>query len=186
MRHDELVERRRLLEKEEIHARIDQMAAGIAKRCPDPEALVLVGIRTGGVPLAERLQRRLASRLDVHPPIGILDITLYRDDFFRGLEQPQVGPTNIGFPLGDRFVVLVDDVLFTGRTVRAAIDALMDFGRPRRVLLAVLVDRGGRELPIAADVVGQRVEASNDETVEVRLVETAEEDAVVVMGERAR
>ena len=184
MRHENLIELRRPLEQEAIRSKIDEMAKAIAGLCPDPAALVLIGIRTGGVPLAERLAGRLEKMLGKRPPLGRLDITLYRDDVFRGLEQPQVGPTDIGFQLGDKFVVLVDDVLYTGRTVRAAIDALMDFGRPRRILLAVLADRGDRELPIAADVVGERVEAGPDETVEVRLQETAGEDAVLVMGEK--
>lgn len=184
MLHDQLIERRRPLDGDAIEQRLDDMARSIAAMSPDPKRVVLVGVRTGGVPLAERLQKLLERELGVTPPIGSLDITLYRDDVFRGLEQPQVGPTEIGFPLGDRLVVLLDDVLYTGRTVRAAIDALMDFGRPRRILLATLVDRGGRELPIAADVVGEHVEAAPDETVEVRLKETAGEDAVLVMGEK--
>ncbi len=184
MQHENLIERRRLLDGEAIEERLERMAREIAALCSDPTSLVLVGIRTGGVPLAERLAGRLGQELGITPPLGLLDITLYRDDVFRGLEQPHVGPTEIGFRLGDKLVVLVDDVLYTGRTVRAAIDALMDFGRPRRILLAVLVDRGGRELPIAADVVGAKVEAAADETVEVRLVETAGEEAVLVMGEK--
>jgi pyrimidine operon attenuation protein / uracil phosphoribosyltransferase len=175
--------RRRLLDGKAIERRLDEMAEAIVSACPEPSALALVGVRTGGVPLAERLARRIEAATGVAPPLGRLDITLYRDDVFRGLEQPEVGPTEIDFRLGDRFVVLVDDVLYTGRTVRAAIDALMDFGRPRRILLAVLVDRGGRELPIAADVVGEGVEAGADETVEVRLGKSRDEDAVVVMGE---
>ncbi len=181
-----LIEKRRYLEGGRINAKLDEIAKSIIEQVSDPKDVVLVGIRTGGVPLAERLRKRLKKTTGVETPLGILDITLYRDDVFRGLEQPEVGPTKIDFVLGDRLVVLVDDVLYTGRTVRAAIDALMDFGRPRRILLAVLVDRGGRELPIAADIVGERVEARSDETVEVRLAENDGDDAVVVMGEKRK
>lgn len=172
---------RRALGPGDIGDALDEMAAALLEASGDAKDLVLVGVRTGGVPLAERLRARLEARTGVVPPLGILDITLYRDDVFQGLEQPQVGPTDIRFPLGDKRVVLVDDVLYTGRTVRAALDEIMDFGRPRRILLAVLVDRGGRELPIQADIVGRTLEVGDDETVEVRLTELHDEDAVLVL-----
>src|SRR5262249_16298227 len=137
--------------------------------------LVLVGIRTAGVPLAERLQRlveeigELAPR---RPELGAIDITLYRDDVFEGLPKPEVGSTELpGHTIGGRTVVLVDDVLYPGRTIRAALDALMDYGRPRAVQLAVLVDRGHRELPIQPDYVGVAVQTSRSQSVKVTLSE---------------
>ena len=132
--------------------------------------LAVVGIRRGGVHLAERLRREL-SAAGGEVPIGTLDIALYRDDLSERAPAPLVGPTVIDFSVTGKTIVLVDDVLYTGRTVRAALDELVDFGRPRRVLLAVLVDRGGRELPIAADIVGARLEVPEAEQVEVRLTE---------------
>ena len=144
-------------------------------------ALAIVGIRRGGVHLAGRLRSRLKVLLGHEPPQGTLDIALYRDDLASRGSAPVVGPTDIRFPIQGRTIVLVDDVLYTGRTIRAALDELVDFGRPRQVWLAVLVDRGGRELPIAADFVGERVEAGEGEDVQVRLREAgAAADAVIV------
>jgi pyrimidine operon attenuation protein / uracil phosphoribosyltransferase len=143
--------------------------------------LAVVGIRRGGVHLAERLRRQIAAILGAEPPLGTLDIALYRDDLSELAVAPVVGPTEIPFPVTGRTIVLVDDVLYTGRTVRAALDELTDFGRPRRVLLVVLVDRGGRELPIAPDVVGIALSVPEGEQVEVRLREGgASQDEVVV------
>jgi len=143
--------------------------------------LALVGIRTGGLHLAERLVGLIESIEGARPPLGAVDITLYRDDVFRGLPRPEIGPTELPFQLDGVTVVLVDDVLYTGRTVRAALDALMDFGRPRAVQLAVLVDRGLRELPIQADYVGLATETAPDESVKVYLREAgAAEDRVAV------
>jgi pyrimidine operon attenuation protein/uracil phosphoribosyltransferase len=158
-----------------------RLAREIADRAADDlDGLAVVGIRRGGVHLAERLRRDIPGRGPV-PPLGTLDIALYRDDLAERGSAPVVGPTDIRFPIQGRTIVLVDDVLYTGRTVRAALDELVDFGRPRRVWLAVLVDRGGRELPIAPDFVGQTVQVAADEDVEVRLREGgAPEDGVVV------
>jgi len=143
--------------------------------------LAIVGIRRGGVHLAERLRRELASVTGQKPLVGTLDIALYRDDLSERASAPVVGPTDIRFPVTGKTVVLVDDVIYTGRTVRAALDELVDFGRPRRVLLAVLVDRGGRELPIAPDLVGAKLEVPEREQVEVQLVEGgAAEDQVII------
>ncbi|GEJ57305.1 bifunctional protein PyrR [Anaeromyxobacter diazotrophicus] len=143
--------------------------------------LAVVGIRRGGVHLAKRLRKHVAAVTGAEPPMGTLDIALYRDDLSELAVAPVVGPTDIRFPVTGKTIVLVDDVLYTGRTVRAALDELTDFGRPRRVLLAVLVDRGGRELPIAADVVGVQLEVPDREQVEVRLVEGgAQQDEVLV------
>jgi pyrimidine operon attenuation protein/uracil phosphoribosyltransferase len=148
-------------------------------------ALAIVGIRRGGVHLAQRLRAELTAALGTEPPAGTLDIALYRDDLAEKGAAPVIGPTDIRFPVQGKTVVLVDDVLYTGRTVRAALDELVDFGRPRRVWLAVLVDRGGRELPIAADFAGAKVDVPDDQDVQVRLRESgAAEDAVVVKPRR--
>ena len=144
-----------------------------------------VGIRTGGAYLADRLMRVLAEAGEEPPTLGAVDITLYRDDVFRGLPKPEVGATELPESIEGRTVVLVDDVLYTGRTVRAAMDVLADYGRPRAVELAVLVDRGRRELPIQPDYVGIRVQTSADESVRVMLSEKGEADRVV-LRERGR
>ncbi len=173
----------------DVERAVRRLAREIADRARSARAereLAIVGIRRGGVHLAERLRRELAGLLAVEPPAGTLDIALYRDDLAERGAAPVIGPTDIRFPIQGKTVVLVDDVLYTGRTVRAALDEIVDFGRPRRVWLAVLVDRGGRELPIAADFVGGRVEAADDQDVQVRLREGgAAEDAVVVKPRRA-
>ena len=167
---------------EAIERAVERMARDVVERARSAGGeLAVVGIRTGGVHLARRLQRAIGAATGRDPPLGTLDIALYRDDLSERGEAPVVGPTDIRFPVTGRTILLVDDVLYTGRTVRAALDELVDFGRPRRVLLAVLVDRGGRELPIAADVVGARIEVAPGDQVEVRLVESgAPADAVVV------
>lgn len=138
----------------------------------------LIGIQRRGVILAHRLAQKLAAQGKGLWPVGSLDITFYRDDSAQSLLNPEVQDTDLPFDLEGRTVVLVDDVLFTGRTIRCALDEMMDFGRPRRVWLAVLVDRGGRELPIAADFVGVVVEAAPQERVEVRLNEIDREEGV--------
>ncbi len=173
----------------DIERAVRRLARDIAERAREAGAekdLAIVGIRRGGVHLANRLRRELAATLGAEPPLGTLDIALYRDDLAEQGAAPVIGPTDIRFPVQGKTVVLVDDVLYTGRTVRAALDELVDFGRPRRVWLAVLVDRGGRELPIAADFAGARLEVADLDDVQVRLVEAgAPEDAVVVKPRRA-
>jgi pyrimidine operon attenuation protein/uracil phosphoribosyltransferase len=144
------------------------------------ENVALVGIKTRGETLAARIARKIASIEGAEPAVGALDITLYRDDLGLKVEQPVVRTTEIGFPLKGRIVVLVDDVLFTGRTIRAAMDALMDLGRPRIIRLAVLVDRGHRELPIRPDYVGKNLPTSRRETVAVMLSEHDGIDGVVI------
>jgi len=176
------------MDAKDISRAVARLAREIAERARAAGAgreLAIVGIRRGGVHLAERLRRELREALGAEPPAGTLDIALYRDDLAERGAVPVIGPTEIRFPIQGKTIVLVDDVLYTGRTVRAALDELVDFGRPRRVWLAVLVDRGGRELPIAADFVGARVEVPDDQDVQVRLVESgAGEDAVVVRPRR--
>jgi pyrimidine operon attenuation protein/uracil phosphoribosyltransferase len=163
---------------------VTRIAHEILERNKGPGELVLVGIAARGDDLARRLAEevRRIERADV--PVGVLDITFYRDDIGLRAEAPEVHQTLIDFDVTDRTVVLVDDVLFTGRTIRAAMDALVDFGRPRAIQLAVLVDRGHRELPIRADYVGKNIPTRPNEQVRVRLREMDGEDAVEVGEER--
>ncbi len=172
-----------IVDAEGLKRTITRLAHEIIERNRGTENVVLVGIRTRGVPLAERLNRKIEEIEGRALPLGILDITMYRDDVLRKLKQPRVRTTDIPFNIDGQTVVLVDDVLFTGRTVRAAMDELMDFGRPARVQLAVLVDRGHRELPIRADYVGKNVPTSSDETVRVKLKEVDGEDRVLLMSQ---
>ncbi len=164
----------------EVEQAIGRLCQGILGGQISKSDLCLVGVRHGGVPLARRLKENLERQLGPGIPLGTLDIGLYRDDVAR--VHPVVGPTEIAFSIQDKSVVLVDDVLFTGRTVRAALDELMDFGRPRRVYLAVLVDRGGRELPISADFTGLSLPVAASQRVEVHFQQTEGEDAVFVLG----
>jgi pyrimidine operon attenuation protein / uracil phosphoribosyltransferase len=152
-----------------VAAALGRVARKIAARHPDGAALALVGVRRGGIPLAARLHALLVDAGRAGVLVGTVDITLYRDDAATALPNPQIGRSEIPFEVEGRVVILVDDVLYTGRTARAAIDAVMDYGRPRAIELAVLVDRGHRELPIQADYVGLRVETSRRERVEVRV-----------------
>ncbi|MCG8422428.1 MAG: bifunctional pyr operon transcriptional regulator/uracil phosphoribosyltransferase PyrR [Proteobacteria bacterium] len=162
-----------------------RIANEIVERNGGASAIALVGIRTGGLYLAERLQRLIGEIEGELPPVGAIDISLYRDDVFEGLPKPVIGPTELPFEVAGMPIVLIDDVLYTGRTVRAALDALMDYGRPRAVQLAVLVDRGLRELPVRADYVGLVVETTPDESVKVLLVETGESDRIVLRSRDA-
>jgi pyrimidine operon attenuation protein/uracil phosphoribosyltransferase len=157
----------------------------ILERNGGTENLAFVGIRSRGVDLATRMVAKTREIEGAEVPLGIIDITLYRDDLSRSAEQPELKETDIRFPIDDRAVVLVDDVLYTGRTIRAALDALMDFGRPRSVQLAVLIDRGHRELPIRADYVGKNIPTSPTEKVEVLIEERDGRDAVVVVESTA-
>ena len=161
---------------------LSRLASEIAKRTRGLEGeLSLVGIRTRGVPLARRLAKRIEGETGRKPSIGALDITLYRDDLTTVGSQPIVRATELPFAMDDAWVVLVDDVLFTGRTVRAAITALIDFGRPRKIELLVMVDRGWRELPIQADYVGLTLETARTDSVQVLLDEEDGRDEVVLM-----
>ncbi|MGC4088850.1 MAG: bifunctional pyr operon transcriptional regulator/uracil phosphoribosyltransferase PyrR [Polyangiaceae bacterium] len=156
-----------LLDADSVERSLKRMAGEIAERTRGGERLMLVGVRRGGVPLARQLAAHLAEAEGVQVPIGTVDITFYRDDAATRLPNPRIGPSEIPGSLDGNHVVLVDDVLFTGRTVRAALDALLDYGRPRRVELLVLIERSGRELPIRADYVGSRVEVELDQRVDV-------------------
>ena len=169
---------------EGIERAVRRMAREIADRARERGGeLAIVGIRRGGVHLAERIRRELAAATGKEPPIGTLDIALYRDDLSGGAPAPVVGPTDIQFPVTGKTIVLVDDVLYTGRTARAAMDALLELGRPAAVRLAILVDRGHRELPIRADYVGKNVPTARGERVLVNLEETDGEDGVIVVGD---
>ncbi len=158
---------RTLLSTEDAARGLRRLAGEIVERHRGVEQLILVGIRRGGVPLAEWLARELEEQTGLRPPVGSVDITLYRDDAAEALPNPRIGPTKIPLELKGYRVVLCDDVLFTGRTIRAAIDALFDYGRPAKVELAVIIDREGRELPIQADYLVRKIEASFSERVDV-------------------
>ncbi|HSD48897.1 MAG TPA: bifunctional pyr operon transcriptional regulator/uracil phosphoribosyltransferase PyrR [Actinomycetota bacterium] len=172
----------RILEEAEIRRAVTRIAHEILERNHGAAGVVLVGIANRGDDLARRLAAEVERIEGVTPPVGVLDITFYRDDIGMRAEAPEVHETRIDFDITGRTVVLVDDVLFTGRTIRAAMDALVDFGRPTAIQLAVLVDRGHRELPIRADYVGKNVPTRTDEQVRVALKELDGEDAVVVEG----
>jgi pyrimidine operon attenuation protein/uracil phosphoribosyltransferase len=160
---------------------ITRLAHEIIERNRGTERLAFVGMQTRGVYLARRLAQKVEEIEGTALPVGVLDTTMYRDDFRTALKQPQVRVTEIPFDLYNMNVVLVDDVLYTGRSVRAALDALMDLGRPKRIQLAVLVDRGHRELPIKPDFVGRNVPTSINEEVRVRMTEIDSEDAVLLV-----
>jgi pyrimidine operon attenuation protein/uracil phosphoribosyltransferase len=172
---------RQVMDAVAIQRAVVRIAHEILERNQRPEHLALVGIRSRGVYLAERLRQRIQEiEGGAPPPFGVVDITLYRDDLDRGVDNPVVKGTDIPFPVEGRRILLVDDVLFTGRTVRAAMDALVDFGRPRSIQLAVLVDRGHRELPIRADYVGKNLPTSLREQVQVLLAEADGRDEVLI------
>lgn len=179
-------EKVKILDKEGIARAITRIAHEILEKNKSTEALCLIGIRNRGVFLAERLADRIKNIEGTGVLTGALDITLYRDDLALVSGQPLVRKTEIDFDINGKNLVLVDDVLYTGRTIRAALDALIDFGRPRSIQLAVLVDRGHRELPIRADYAGKNIPTSKDESVEVRLEETEGVDEVVIIGKEAK
>ena len=160
---------------------ITRLAHEILERNKGSHNIVIVGIRTRGEPLAKRIAKKIEEVERVNLHIGFLDITLYRDDLLGKLEQPRMKGTDILFDINGKDVVLIDDVLYTGRTIRAALDGLTDIGRPRTIQLAVLVDRGHRQLPIKADFVGKNVPTSADESIRVHLKETDGEDEVLLM-----
>lgn len=169
-----------ILDAKGINRALIRVAHEILEKNKGIEELALVGIRTGGVFLAQRIARIISEIEKAEIPQGIVDITLYRDDLTVGAHQPVLRGTDLPFNVDGKKIIIVDDVLYTGRTVRAAIDAVMEFGRPRMIQLAVLIDRGHRELPIRADYVGKNVPTSSRESVNVRLVEKDGTDEVTV------
>jgi pyrimidine operon attenuation protein / uracil phosphoribosyltransferase len=172
---------RLVMDAGDIARALTRIAHEILERNKGVHALALVGIRTGGVYLAHRLVRRIQDIEGVAAPIGELDITLYRDDLALRKEQPILRRTSVPFDISGKIIVLVDDVLFTGRTIRAAMDGLIDLGRPAEIQLAVLVDRGHRQLPIKASYIGKNLPTSREEKVQVMLEEDGEDDRVVIL-----
>ncbi len=173
-------EKAQVLDEAALDRALTRIAHEIVEQAGGVERLALVGIKTRGVTLAHRIAEKIAAIEGAKPLVGALDITLYRDDLALKAEQPIVRGTEIGFPLKGRTVVLVDDVLFTGRTIRAAMDALMDLGRPLAIRLAVLVDRGHRELPVRPDYIGKNLPTSRREAVAVMLKEHDGIDRVII------
>ena len=167
-----------ILSSDEIRRALTRIAHEIVERNKGAEKLAIIGVHTRGIPLAERLASKLSELEGVEVPRGMLDITLYRDDLSEVARQPIIRETQVPFDLANRRVILVDDVLYTGRTVRSALDALIDLGRPEGIQLAVLVDRGHRELPIRADYVGKNLPTAKHEVVKVKLQETDGTDIV--------
>ena len=172
-----------ILDKAGIDRALTRIAHEILEKNKGAKELGLIGIQRGGVHLARRLAAKIREIEGVEVPVGSLDITMYRDDLGIRPSQPVPQATDIAFDVKDRMIVLVDDVLFTGRTIRAALNSIMDYGRPKRIQLAVLVDRGHRELPIRADFVGKNLPTAGREKVDVMLAEDGVEEKVVILGE---
>lgn len=174
-------EKAQIMDEQGLNRVITRISHEIIERNKGVELLILVGIRRRGIPLAKMICEKIEQVEGISPPLGILDITLYRDDLSKLSQQPIVHSTEIPVDITDKTVVLVDDVLYTGRTARAALDALMDLGRPKMIQLAVLIDRGHRELPIRADYVGKNVPTARTEVVKVKLMGIDDETKVVIM-----
>ncbi len=169
------------MEADAIRRALTRISHEIIERNKGTHNLALIGIRTRGVPLAQRIAQKIAEIEQVELPVGVLDISLYRDDLTSLADQPIVNKTEITFPVARKTIVLVDDVIYTGRTVRAALDGIIDLCRPNAIQLAVLIDRGHRELPIRADFVGKNVPTSRQELIAVCLTEVDGEDGVYIM-----
>ncbi len=169
-----------VMDAQAVERALKRIAHEVVERNGGAENLVLLGIRSRGEFLVQRLKALVAAIDGIDPPTGVIDITLYRDDLTRSLQRPAVKGTHVPFAVDDRDLILVDDVLYTGRTIRAALDAVIDLGRPHTVQLVVLVDRGHRELPIRADYVGKNLPTSRGESVHVRLRECDGVDEVVI------
>lgn len=184
----ESMQRVQVLDVRGVARVLERMAAELVEQVGDEKLLYFVGVQTRGVPLAKRLSKLVAAATGYEPPVGALDITLYRDDvgpWRPAHQQPVLRDTDLPVAVDGKVICLVDDVLYTGRTVRAALDTLMDYGRPKAIRLAVLVDRGHRELPIAADFVGRVVPTSRAEDVQVRVKESDGEEGVWIAKEVA-
>lgn len=175
-----LRQKAKILNKEEMERSIVRISHEILEKNKGATDLVIVGIKTRGYILAERIVKAIERIDGTKLPVGALDITLYRDDLTTATEQPVVHKTEIDFDIQGKNVILVDDVLYTGRTIRCALDELIDFGRPKTIQLAVLIDRGHRELPIRSDYVGKNIPTSKRELVQVRFIETDGQDEVVI------
>lgn len=171
----------KIIDEDGLSRIITRMAHEILEKNKGSQNLVLMGMKTRGEFLARRIFERIKEIEKIELPLGVLDVTLYRDDFRTRLKQPEVSVSDITFDINDRDVVIIDDVLYTGRTVRSALNALMDFGRPRSIQLCVLVDRGHRELPIRADYIGKNIPTSNQEEIKVKMKEIDGEDAIYLM-----
>lgn len=171
----------KLVDKEGLDRILTRIAHEILEKNKGSRNLVLIGMRTRGEYLAKRLQKKIKEIEGVELPLGVLDVTLYRDDFRTRLKQPQVSVSDITFDINEKDVILVDDVLYTGRTVRSALNALMDFGRPSTIQLCILVDRGHRELPIRADFVGKNIPTSLNEEIKLKVEEYDGEDAIYLV-----
>ncbi len=169
-----------LLGPSEMEKTINRLVSELIEKVGERKNVAIVGIRTRGEYIAKRIVKKIKEIENVDVTSGTVDITLYRDDFFKSLASPKIGPSDFSFDVDDYHIVLVDDVLYSGRTVRAAIDAIMDYGRPKSIMLAALVDRGHRELPIQPDFVGKVVPTTTEEAVAVYLEETDGEDKVVL------
>jgi len=170
-----------LMSASEVERTLVRLAHEVLERCEDLDRVAFIGIRRRGVPIAERLAAKIKALEGREIPVGILDITLYRDDLTVIANQPVLNATEINFPVAGKDIILMDDVLYTGRTVRAALDALFDHGRPARVQLLVLIDRGHRELPIEARFVGRTVQTTDNEIIEVKFKETDQVEKVVLV-----
>ena len=170
-----------IIDPQGLERTLKRLAHEILEKNKGAANIVVVGIRTRGEFLARRIVRLIEEVEGIKPPLGSLDITLYRDDLLGKLEQPRLQGTDLLFDISGRDVVLVDDVLYTGRTIRAALDELIDLGRPRSIQLAVLIDRGHRQVPIRADYVGKNVPTSSDESIRVHVSEVDGEDSVLLM-----
>lgn len=173
-----------LMDEQAMHRALVRIAHEILEKNKGVDDIVLVGIRSRGVPLAERVADAIENIEGKRPPVGVLDITLYRDDLSILSYQPIVRPTTMPVDIDNKIIVLVDDVLYTGRTIRSALNAIIDMGRPKSIQLAVLIDRGHRELPIRADYVGKNVPTSSKESVNVKVVEIDDTDQVVLRQEK--
>lgn len=171
----------KIIDESGLNRTITRLAHEILERNKGSENIILIGMRTRGEFLAKRILNKITEIDKKTPPLGILDATLYRDDFRTRLKQPEVSVTNITFDITEKNVILIDDVLYTGRTTRSALDALMDLGRPSSIQFCVLVDRGHREMPIKADFVGKNIPTSLNEEVKVKMKEVDDEDAVYLI-----
>jgi len=171
----------KIIDEEGLSRIITRIAHEILEKNKGSQSVVLMGMKTRGEFLARRLFDKVTQIEKIELPLGVLDVTLYRDDFRTRLKQPEVSVSNITFDINGKDVIIIDDVLYTGRTVRSALNALMDFGRPRTIQLCVLIDRGHRELPIRADYIGKSIPTSNKEEIKVKMKEIDGEDAIYLM-----